>query len=332
MAVDLRNSSDSFFAQQLDWSSPSLPHVSSASSTASLCSPLESELGSTGSETTESDHDAGDDYIVELTRQMADSMFSEFDDLMSTIHPAKNSIQEEADKLEKQGNFKGPVEQESNTNVNVNGVFIDSSPVSELQKKQALIDEQIRSVQLQRLKQDQTTRKPKQQQQQQGKGSRGNRSKNRALANEAANKGQNPSSWTTPPQQPRPAVTRAVFLGDPGRVGSAGTGVFLPRGTGNPTNPAESRKKPGYSTVLMPARVVQALKLHFDKMAAGTAASPLDPPPAAALPLPPHVTGDVRYAFLLQQKSQPASAKQSKNNQHRHKHYQDVGLPQEWTY
>ncbi|WKA08780.1 hypothetical protein VitviT2T_026472 [Vitis vinifera] len=47
------------------------------------------------------------------------------------------------------------------------------------------------------------------------------------------------------------------------RSGSCGTGVFFPRGTGNPL---DSRKKQGVSTALIPARVAQALKLNFDEM------------------------------------------------------------------
>lgn len=66
---------------------------------------------------------------------------------------------------------------------------------------------------------------------------------------------------------------RAVFLGGPGsgygpgpavKRQSTGTGVFLPRRVG--TQP-EPRKKPtGCSTVLLPARVVQALKLDLDEI------------------------------------------------------------------
>ncbi|CAN1275564.1 hypothetical protein LINPERPRIM_LOCUS15749 [Linum perenne] len=57
---------------------------------------------------------------------------------------------------------------------------------------------------------------------------------------------------------------RAVFLGNPGgKRECAGTGVFLPRRTGAP---AEPRKKPGATTVLLPARVVQALELNLNKM------------------------------------------------------------------
>ncbi|KAF9597935.1 hypothetical protein IFM89_022753 [Coptis chinensis] len=65
---------------------------------------------------------------------------------------------------------------------------------------------------------------------------------------------------------------RAVFLGGSGtRRESSGTGVFLPRRNGVAS---ESRKKPGCSTVLVPARVVQALNLNFDDLGGGVQQQP----------------------------------------------------------
>ncbi|CAK7333625.1 unnamed protein product [Dovyalis caffra] len=59
---------------------------------------------------------------------------------------------------------------------------------------------------------------------------------------------------------------QAVFLGNPGaKRECAGTGVFLPRQIGTRT---ESRKKSGCSTVLLPAKVVQALNLNLEGMGA----------------------------------------------------------------
>ncbi|XP_031487350.1 uncharacterized protein LOC116255620 [Nymphaea colorata] len=73
------------------------------------------------------------------------------------------------------------------------------------------------------------------------------------------------SAW--PPLQGQSANTgmRAVFLSSNSgsKRGSSGTGVFLPRRTGNP---ADFKKKTGCSTVLLPARVVQALNLNIDGM------------------------------------------------------------------
>ncbi|PKA51986.1 hypothetical protein AXF42_Ash008215 [Apostasia shenzhenica] len=63
------------------------------------------------------------------------------------------------------------------------------------------------------------------------------------------------------PQLPT-AGMRAVFLNSPGtRRKSAGTGVFLPRRACSTNEPT---KKPACSTVLVPARVVQALNLNLD--------------------------------------------------------------------
>lgn len=72
------------------------------------------------------------------------------------------------------------------------------------------------------------------------------------------------SSSTWPPLQPRKTGSdmRAVFAGNPrAKRESAGTGVFLPRRV---VPPMETRKKPGCTTVLLPARVVQALNLNLD--------------------------------------------------------------------
>ncbi|KAK5795531.1 hypothetical protein PVK06_036799 [Gossypium arboreum] len=81
------------------------------------------------------------------------------------------------------------------------------------------------------------------------------------------------SSW--PPLQAQPQQQkhsqngmRAMFLGGSSGVKreSTGTGVFIPRRYGNTTNTTthEPRKKSGCSTVLLPAKVVQALNLNFD--------------------------------------------------------------------
>ncbi|XP_020526619.1 uncharacterized protein LOC18440207 isoform X2 [Amborella trichopoda] len=71
-------------------------------------------------------------------------------------------------------------------------------------------------------------------------------------------------AWIPPQQQIAGSGMRAVFLNGTGsRRESGGTGVFLPRRAGSPN---EMRKKPACSTVLLPARVVQALNLNLDDM------------------------------------------------------------------
>ncbi|KAF8719590.1 hypothetical protein HU200_024329 [Digitaria exilis] len=84
----------------------------------------------------------------------------------------------------------------------------------------------------------------------------------------------NPAAWPPlqkPQQQhqahaPPAAGMRAVFLTPPGaKQERNGTGVFLPRPAGAP---AEPKRKTGCSTVLVPARVVQALNLNLDDLGA----------------------------------------------------------------
>uniref|UniRef100_A0ACD5T9D4 Uncharacterized protein n=1 Tax=Avena sativa TaxID=4498 RepID=A0ACD5T9D4_AVESA len=69
-----------------------------------------------------------------------------------------------------------------------------------------------------------------------------------------------------PPPHAAAAGMRAVFLTPPGAKRERnGTGVFLPRPAGAP---AEPKKKPSCSTVLVPARVVHALNLNLDDLLA----------------------------------------------------------------
>ncbi|XP_024968580.1 uncharacterized protein LOC112508030 isoform X2 [Cynara cardunculus var. scolymus] len=98
---------------------------------------------------------------------------------------------------------------------------------------------------------------------------------------------------------------RAIFLGGSGsRSVMSGTGVFLPRSATDATD--HSRKKPGCSTALVPTRVLQALEQHFNNL---ECLSPLNTLPQT------QVKNDGKQA----QESVPVDHPKSK-------------LPQEWIY
>ncbi|KAB5552110.1 hypothetical protein DKX38_009421 [Salix brachista] len=113
---------------------------------------------------------------------------------------------------------------------------------------------------------------------------------------------------------------RTVFLGNPGiKRECAGTGVFLPRQLGART---ESRKKPGCSTVLLPAKVVQALNLNLEGMGAQAQFGPRFNGSFVT-----HSDAAVRVHhdnLLSHQKQQ--------RNSSRPQPAMEVRLPQEWTY
>ncbi|OVA17745.1 hypothetical protein BVC80_1835g123 [Macleaya cordata] len=125
------------------------------------------------------------------------------------------------------------------------------------------------------------------------------------------------------PQQPGSGM-RAVFLGGSGtRRESSGTGVFLPRRIGNTS---DSRKKPACSTVLLPARVVQALNLNFEDMGGAqqrfNGGYSLD----HGKYLPPFDYAMIsRNNVLLSQQKQRNLRPQPVLNP-------EIRLPQEWTY
>ncbi|KAL5709368.1 hypothetical protein ACHQM5_020067 [Ranunculus cassubicifolius] len=124
-----------------------------------------------------------------------------------------------------------------------------------------------------------------------------------------------PSAW--PPlqqqQQQQQNGMRAVFLGGHAtRRESTGTGVFLPRRNGNPS---ESRRKTTCSTVLLPARVVQALNLNFEDMAVNGGAHHHQS----------RYYGAVHGNALLSQHQKRSFRPQPIINS-------EAQLPQEWTY
>ncbi|KAI7747484.1 hypothetical protein M8C21_025900 [Ambrosia artemisiifolia] len=137
------------------------------------------------------------------------------------------------------------------------------------------------------------------------------------------------NAWPTPQQAQQQQPTqrqpgsgmRAVFLGNPNtKRESTGTGVFLPRQPGAPTEPF---KKRGCSTVLLPDRVVQALDLKLEAIGGESKVQ------SRCNGVSPASDYD---AEIMYRKS-VMMAQQKRNNQRQ----QAVGmtelrLPQEWTY
>ncbi|KAL4571695.1 hypothetical protein LXL04_018459 [Taraxacum kok-saghyz] len=136
------------------------------------------------------------------------------------------------------------------------------------------------------------------------------------------------SAWPTPQQSQQPhhhrqpgSGMRAVFLGNPTtKRESTGTGVFLPRQVGAPTEPL---KKRGCSTVLLPDRVVQALNLNLEAIEA-------DSKLQSRCKVGP-LTSD--YDAELMYRSSVMMAQQRRNSfRQPPASMAEFRLPQEWTY
>ncbi|KAK7825036.1 uncharacterized protein LOC112002205 [Quercus suber] len=146
--------------------------------------------------------------------------------------------------------------------------------------------------------------------------------------------GLSPSAW--PPlqqaqqqQQPPPphnlhngSAMRAVFLANPGgKRESAGTGVFLPRRV---DSQSDTRRKPGCSTVLVPARVVQALNLKLEDMMGG---QPQVQPRFSA-----NCTPDTDAVAIRLRSNNVMPHHQRRNLRPQQEMNHEIRLPQEWTY
>ncbi|GLU11520.1 hypothetical protein SLE2022_282590 [Rubroshorea leprosula] len=321
-------------------------HFSGSSDSGSeyMSSPVESEAGSTkGSEEIEADDD---DYISELTRRMAHYMLQDEDKHEQSwgfSSSPKSTLWSPIG-----SNHESPVGRSRATSPPVTPIIGDSemmkindgipkynlgkelfsapasipvtttNPDFGFQSKNPLIDDQIRAIQFYKLKQQQAMKqmdkKQRIKQNCQGKGrvpggfNNGHRVPSHSCA------------WHTLQQQQSnrhgSLDTRGVSLNTSGsKTGSGGTGVFFPRRTGTSS---ATRRKQGSPTVLIPARVVQALKLHFEKMG-----------------VPPRLNTE----FPLQQQDAHVGGSNSiSSQQKRHLrtgpaiNHQDLGLPQEWSY
>ncbi|KAK9289900.1 hypothetical protein L1049_008061 [Liquidambar formosana] len=142
------------------------------------------------------------------------------------------------------------------------------------------------------------------------------------LCNISSNSNRRSSNSKPLQQQQNGSGMRAVFLGTPGsRRECAGTGVFLPRRGGYA---AETRKKPACSTVLLPARVVQALNLNLDDM--GSAPPQLQPRMNGTF------ASDSDGALRHRSSGNVLLSQQKRNFRPQPVMNHEIRLPQEWTY
>ncbi|KAJ1412348.1 hypothetical protein SESBI_20466 [Sesbania bispinosa] len=192
---------------------------------------------------------------------------------------------------------------------------------------QSLIQEQIRAIELSRLKQEHVV-SPKQKRVTYGKVHQdqiSEQSEPKQKIQQFQKKGKvggNGRRNRPPPrhvpqtQQHAGAGMRAVFLGGSGS--RSGTGVFLPRGGTGSQSESTNKQGKGCSTVLIPARVVQALQLHFEKTAAMSGPKVVGFPPLHDV-----LVSNMDGMYSLQ-KGQSMKASPDVQN--------EMILPQEWTY
>lgn len=120
-----------------------------------------------------------------------------------------------------------------------------------------------------------------------------------------------------------PHEKQQIFRGNTGSRGtSCGTGVFLPRGGISIMPDSHSRRQgqggKGCSTVLIPERVVQALQLHFDQIAATSG-----PKPRGFPPLHDVLVSNRNGMYSLQKRQSRKKPTHVQN---------EMILPREWTY
>ncbi|MED6119049.1 hypothetical protein PIB30_008271 [Stylosanthes scabra] len=190
---------------------------------------------------------------------------------------------------------------------------------------QSLIQEQIRAIELTRLKQEQILPMNQKLMTESEESLLCQQKKGKAGGGAALGRRARPPPRPAPlllqqPQQCGGGGMRALFLGAPASRG--GTGVFLPRAAAaaaaTPPPQSTTKQGKGCSTVLIPARVVQALQQHFDQMAATAG-------PKAAASFPPlHdvIVNSNRDGMYSLEKRQSREAPIQN----------EMILPQEWTY
>ncbi|CAH1432491.1 unnamed protein product [Lactuca virosa] len=244
----------------------------SSSSSSFLTPSFGSELDSTDADPDDGGDD-DDDFIAQLSRQMADYMLEEKDDNRSEENPSskdsgfqKQNIQEPtynpnqektrrsyADTVKK--SIVGFQSEQSLTNDKQIQPPIQLYQVEHQPRVGGQSGAWGRRGKMSELTQHMTPHRPEVQMH----GNKGVRGNKEFINGGKGYHGVHGSSTVAG------SGMRAIFLGGSGSQNVMnGTGVFLPRSTTDAT--VQGRKKTGCSTVLVPTRVLQALEQHFNNM------------------------------------------------------------------
>ncbi|EOA13782.1 hypothetical protein CARUB_v10026875mg [Capsella rubella] len=253
-----------------------------------------------------------DDYITELTRQMTNYMLQDDEKHQKSRSGGGSGSPQSTLWSPFASGYSSPIgpsrEPSPPLTPTVETIMakVDTKPVTiPFQSKQALIDDQIRSIQanFHKIKKEKEKEKKR---------------NDDVMRNKARNYQQ---------QRPRSGV-KAVFVDGSGSRtgGSGGTGVFLPRSHGTVMEP---RKKSGCSTVIIPARVVEALKVHFDKLGVpSTFSSDIPPFHDALLVSMKNQSNKSSSSSRPVRSASPYVVEMSAESRQE----PQADLPQEWTY
>ncbi|XP_016481365.1 uncharacterized protein LOC107802395 [Nicotiana tabacum] len=357
-------------AKKANWGNDSLFGSygwSEHSSSSGLSSPFGSELGSTETDETESEED--EDFIAQLTRQMADYMLKDDDDeeeeeeggggggdvAVDSNDSEENRVPNYPPNIAQSSNPTGLARNWSNYNsseicyYNKESLSAYVKPTTEYSADSVKnfntvlysSDDLKRPIQVYHLKDQPTTLKHRPSKGKRVKGTTTTESVQKLMTEKNRNHNKMQNTLTKKqtlgghgdkihlhhhhhPIQSTGAGRRAIFLGGSRSInGSSGTGVFLPRRI-NPTA-NEPKKKSGGSTVLIPARVLQALQQHFNHM---DVLSQSNTCPVSPTHLPKYDAENETEGFVWKenQHSEDQTRSASVVND------QEMQLPQEWTY
>ncbi|CAH8386490.1 unnamed protein product [Eruca vesicaria subsp. sativa] len=278
----------------------------SKDTTTTFLTPTTSSLRSDSIDSPKPQNEVEEEYVVELTRQMTNYMLQDDEKHQKSSGGGSASPQSTLWSPFASG-YSSPVGPSREPSPPLTqATAVETKPVMiPFQTKQALIDEQIRSVQA-------NFHKMKKEKHKQGNDD--------VLGHKARSYNHR--------QTPKSGV-KAVFVdGSGSRTGSGGTGVFLPRGHGTVV---ESRKKSGCSTIIIPARVVEALKVHFDKLGVPSTISSDIPPFHDALLVSMKNKNNSSYKSNSSTRVQcgPLHLEETSTESHQEPL---ADLPHEWTY